>query len=110
LISFLLPFVAVKNENNFEDSLFDGHSALINTSATYLSLKHQEYVTKAQVYVRILQVVAVSSYLPGFLGSTKTSKYANIPYIIHIHLSPYVIFLSSFTGNFLEGSTVKRGS
>jgi hypothetical protein len=49
--------------------------------------KNQEYVTKAQVYVQIVQVVAVSSYLPGFLGSTKMPKYANIAYIIRIHES-----------------------
>jgi hypothetical protein len=46
--------------------------------------KNQEYVTKAQVHIQIVQVVAVSSYLPGFLDSTKMSKYANMTYIIHI--------------------------
>jgi hypothetical protein len=51
---------------------------------SYLSLNNQEYVTKAQVYIQIVQVVAVSSYLPGFLGSTKMSKSANMTYIIHI--------------------------
>jgi hypothetical protein len=46
--------------------------------------KKQECVTKAQVYIQISQFVAVSSYLPGFLGSTKMSHFANIPYIIYI--------------------------
>jgi hypothetical protein len=34
--------------------------------------------------MQIVQVVAVSSYLRGFLGSTKMSNFANITYIIHI--------------------------
>jgi hypothetical protein len=46
--------------------------------------KNQEYVTKAQVHIQIFQVVAVSSYLKGFLGSTKMSNFANVPNIIHI--------------------------
>ena len=65
-----------------------------------MSLKIQEYVTKAQVNIQIFQVVAVASYLPGFLGSTKMSNFANIPFIIHVSES-LCHFPELLIGNFL---------
>jgi hypothetical protein len=56
---------------------------ILNIFDQIFSLKNQEYITKAQVYIQIFLVVAVSSYLRGFLGSTNTFNFANIPYIIH---------------------------